>query len=107
MKSLDMQKKVNKLLSDKAISDYKDIVNEYGDRWFEEDVDLPFIVGKKKGYSKTLNVKDFINVYLVFDYERHDPNFCEQNIEQMQSYFYDSAYMGKLYIGYKIVEKQK
>ena len=29
---------------------YKDIVNEYGDYWYDEDVDLPFIVGKKKNY---------------------------------------------------------
>lgn len=83
---------------------YNDIIKEYGEMWFEDDVDLPFIVGKKKGYSKTLNVKDFSNVYLVFDYERHDPNFCEQKIEQMQRYFYDSADMGKLYINYPMLE---
>ena len=66
---------------------YNDIIKEYGEMWFEEDVDLPFIVGKKKGYSKTLNVKDFSNVYLVFDYERHDPNFCEKKLSKCKDIF--------------------
>lgn len=83
---------------------YNDIVREYGERWFEEDVDLPFIVGKKKRYSETLDLNKFKNVYLVFDYERQDPNFSERKIVQMQSYFSDSTEMGKLYLNYPMLE---
>lgn len=83
---------------------YKDIIKEYGDKWFEDDVDLPFIVGKKKGYSSTLGLNDFSNVYLIFDYERHDPNFCENKIKIMQDYFCDSTDMGKLYLNYPMLE---
>ena len=83
---------------------YNDIVMEYGDEWYEEDVDLPFIVGKKNKHYLTLNKNDFINIFLVFDYERHDPNFSEQKIMNMQQYFSDSADMGKLYINYPMIE---
>ncbi|NLO10703.1 MAG: hypothetical protein GX129_12680 [Clostridiales bacterium] len=86
---------------------YNYIVREYGDYWYEDDVDLPFIVGKKIDHPITLNKKDFINVYLVFDYEHHDPKFCEQKIEHMQRYFYDSTDMGKLYLNYPMIESYK
>ncbi len=83
---------------------YNDIVKEYGDQWYEEDVDLPFIIGKKKNHYITLNKKDFTNIYLIFDYEHHDPNFSELKIGNMQRYFSDSTDMGKLYINYPMIE---
>ncbi len=86
---------------------YKDIINAYGINWFDEDVDLPFIVGKKKNYQVTLNKKDFINIYLVFDYEHHDPIFSEEHIKHMQRYFCDSTEMGKLYLNYPMIESYK
>lgn len=83
---------------------YNDLLYEYGDTWYDEDVDLPFIVGKKKNHTTTLNKKDFTNIYLIFDYERHDPNFSEQKIKNMQRYFCDSTDMGKLYVNYPMIE---
>ena len=51
---------------------YEDIVKEYGEEWTEgnEDIDLPFVISKKK-HPKNLRYKeDFTNIILVFDYEK-------------------------------------
>lgn len=81
---------------------YLDINREYEDDW--EEVDLPFIVSKKKGYKTPVRKTDFINIVLVFDYERHDPNFSEEKILKMQTYFVDSADAGQLYLNYPMIE---
>lgn len=83
---------------------YNDIVKEYGENWWEEEVDLPFIVSKKKRYEIPLHKSDFINIILIFDYERHDPNFSEKKILKLQEYFQDAADLGKLYLNYPMVE---
>lgn len=83
---------------------YEDIVKEYGTEWTEVDVDLPFIVSKKKKLDTLRYKKDFINILLIFDYERHDPNFSEEKILEMQNYFTDSTDSGKLYINYPMIE---
>ena len=83
---------------------YEDIVKEYEEDWDEQDVDLPFIVSRKKGYDVLLRKDDFVNIVLIFDYERHDPNFDESKICRMQQYFSNSTDVGKLYINYPMVE---
>lgn len=85
---------------------YDDIVKEYGEDWFKnhDDIDLPFVVSKKK---ETLGVQyknSFTNIIIVFDYERHAPEFSERKIEEMQETFSDPADMGKLYINYPMME---
>lgn len=85
---------------------YDDIVKEYGEEWAEaeDDIDLPFVICKKQ-YPDGLRYKtDFINIILVFDYERHDTEFSEKKILEMQKYFVDAADMGKLYINYPMIE---
>lgn len=85
---------------------YEDIVKEYGVDWAEEemDIDLPFVVSKKYAPNNLRYKDDFTNVILVFDYERHDPNFSETKIVQMQKAFSDATDMGKLYINYPMIE---
>lgn len=85
---------------------YEDIVKEYGIEWAEdgEDIDLPFVISKKHCPDSLSYKKDFKNIILVFDYERHDTNFSERKIEQMQKCFDDVADMGKLYINYPMIE---
>ena len=83
---------------------YEDIVKEYGDYWEEEDIDLPFVISRKKNYENVQYKNDFVNIIIVFDYERHDSNFSEEKIVTMQRYFSDSADMGKLYINYPMIE---
>lgn len=64
---------------------YDNLVKEYGVDWYETEVDLPFVVSKKNE-EETKFRTDFTNIILVFDYERHDPNFSEEKISIMQKY---------------------
>lgn len=83
---------------------YEDIVKEYGEEWMKDDIDLPFILSRKQRRKKIQYKEDFVNIILVFDYERHDPNFSESRILAMQGYFADAADTGKLYINYPMIE---
>ena len=85
---------------------YEDIVKEYGVDWAEEemDIDLPFVISKKQTPDNLRYKDEFTNIILVFDYERHDKNFSERKIEEMQNSFSDAADMGKLYINYPMIE---
>lgn len=85
---------------------YNDIVKEYGLHWSEEkiDIDLPFVISKKKNFNQLQYKDDFTNIILVFDYERHDINFSERKILEMQNSFLDMTDMGKLYINYPMIE---
>lgn len=85
---------------------YEDIVKEYGVDWAEEemDIDLPFVISKKQTPNNLRYKADFTNIILVFDYERHDANFSERKIVEMQNSFSDAADMGKLYINYPMIE---
>ena len=58
---------------------YEDIIREYGDDWENEwtDIDLPFVISKKKNLENLCYKNDFANIILVFDYERHDPQFTK------------------------------
>lgn len=88
---------------------YNDIVKEYGEEWEEEDedIDLPFVISKKQYPDKLRYKEDFTNIVLVFDYERHDPNFSEEKILEMQRCFVDAADMGRLYINYPMIESYR
>lgn len=85
---------------------YEDIVKEYGSDWAEneDDVDLPYIISKKKQWEKRRYKINFTNIIMVFDYERHDTGFDEKKIIAMQSYFMDASDRGKLYINYPMIE---
>lgn len=83
---------------------YELIKKKYNDNWYDTDVDLPFIVGEKLRLDETLHKEDFMNILLIFDYERHDPSFSEEKIRNLQSYFRESTDVGKLYINYPMVE---
>lgn len=83
---------------------YNLIVKEYDEDWNYLDVDLPYIVSKNKADMEIQYKRDFTNIFLVFDYERHDPNFEEEKINKLQEYFSDSTDVGKLYINYPMIE---
>lgn len=85
---------------------YEDIVKEYGTDWSKDemDIDLPFVISKKEHPQDICYRNDFINIILVFDYERHDPAFSEEKILEMQHCFTDSTDMGKLYLNYPMIE---
>lgn len=85
---------------------YEDIVKEYGENWTNDDIDidLPFVISRKQSPDSLKYKYDFTNIFLVFDYERHDPNFSESKILSMQRKLSDAADMGKLYINYPMIE---
>lgn len=83
---------------------YQDIIKEYQEDWDTQDVDLPFLVSRKKENGVIYRKNDFINIILIFDYERHDPNFSEEKILRLQKYFNDATDVGCLYINYPMVE---
>lgn len=83
---------------------YEDIVKEYGEGWTADEIDLPFIISRKQSRGTVRYKEDFVNIILVFDYERHDPNFSEKKIRKMQEYFVDAADTGRLYINYPMIE---
>lgn len=68
---------------------YEDIVKMYGDDWVEEeiDVDLPFVISKKKTPDNVRYKSDFTKILLVFDYERHDTNFSERKLRKCNANF--------------------
>ncbi len=85
---------------------YDDIAAEYGADWASagEDIDLPYVISKKK-YPENLRYKeDFTNILIIFDFERHDTNFSKVKIEEMQRIFMDATDIGKLYINYPMIE---
>lgn len=86
---------------------YEDIVKEYGEDWTDLDVDPPFVISKKKNFQRLRYKADFVNIVLVFDYERHDANFSEDKIVEMQNYFTDAADTGKLYLNYPMIESYR
>lgn len=85
---------------------YADILKEYGTERLnkEDDIDLPFVISKKQHRDSLCYKEDFTNILLVFDYERHDVNFSESKILEMQKCFCDAADMGKLYLNYPMIE---
>lgn len=85
---------------------YDDIVKEYDFDWAsgDEDIDLPYVISKKQHPENLRYKNDFTNIIMVFDFERHDTNFFEAKIEEMQRFFVDAADMGKLYINYPMIE---
>lgn len=76
----------------------------YGDDWDNEEVDFPFVVSKKVSPDEILYSRDFKNIFLIFDYERQDTNFSEENLNKVQSCFCDASNMGKLFINYPMIE---
>ena len=83
---------------------FDSLVNEYGNKWDELDVDLPLVISRTRADIPTRNKEGFKNIILVFDYERHDPKFSIEKIERMQAYFCDETDIGKLYINYPMIE---
>ncbi|MBQ6993486.1 MAG: hypothetical protein IJN64_03175 [Lachnospiraceae bacterium] len=83
---------------------YAKLETEYGSDWENVDIDLPFVLTNNDSSVETMYKEDFTSIFLVFDYERHDPNFSEQKILRLQSYFTDEADVGKLYINYPMIE---
>lgn len=80
------------------------LIKEYGEDWETVDVDLPYVVSKMKELSKTWHKENFVDIFLIFDYEIQDTYFSPEVVCKMQEYFSDETDVGKLYINYPMVE---
>lgn len=83
------------------------IEEEYNSNWFEYDdieVDVPYLISKKNNISPMLDKRHFSDIIMVFDYERQDTFFSEEDIEHLQKRFNSSTGEGILYINYPMYE---
>ena len=80
------------------------VVKKYGQTWKEQDVDIPKTISQFKSLGQGFEKINFTNVFLIFDYERHDPQFSASIINEMQQYFVDLNDNGLLLINYPMVE---
>lgn len=85
---------------------YHAIEKEYGESWFEEglEINVPYLISLKNNIVPALEKKNFVNIIMMFDYERHDNLFSNEKILRMQKYFDSVDDQGLLYINYPMVE---
>ncbi|MBR5949748.1 MAG: hypothetical protein IKZ82_14050 [Clostridia bacterium] len=80
------------------------IKDEYGDRWYDDDIDIPFVYSVHEGIEPKLYKADFKNIFLIFDFERQDPFYDEESIRHMNEVFNDASDNGRLFLNYPMLE---
>lgn len=85
---------------------YREIENEYGAQWYEDDLDIniPLLISRRNHLNPVIDKKDFTNIILMFDYERQDTFFSSIKILKMQKHFRNVEDEGILYINYPMIE---
>ena len=83
---------------------FGELVKAYGADWDEQDVDLPFVISAAQTPGDHRYKRDYLNILLIFDYERQEPRFNADVIRRMQMYFNDPADVGKMYLNYPMLE---
>ncbi|MBQ7676863.1 MAG: hypothetical protein IJT32_01395, partial [Lachnospiraceae bacterium] len=83
---------------------YDQLIKEYSEPLEQVDIDLPYVLSRNADNKPTQYKRDYTNIFLVFDYERHDPNFSEYKINRLLSLFDNVTDVGQLYINYPMVE---
>lgn len=78
------------------------IREEYGTEWDKDEIDLPFLIGRKTGTK--LHLQDFTNIFLIFDFDPQDTFYSSDRIRRLQKHFSDPSNEGMLYINYPMVE---
>lgn len=82
-----------------------DLTNEFGQNWYEYD-DIEFR-GFLEAKFPEIKGKKITDIFLVFDYERQDPRFNADTLENMSMFFNDSVENGQLYINYPMIESYR
>lgn len=75
----------------------------------ETGEDIVSIIKSKSSNSEKinwsqLNVGDFSQVFLFFDYDCHDSSASDEKLEEMLDFFDNETENGKLYISYPMIE---
>lgn len=83
----------------------RDLIKSFGKDWyFSDDIDFREYLKSKFPHIRHKKITD---IFLVFDYERQDPLFDAQTLENMCEFFDDSVENGQLYINYPMIEAYK
>ena len=85
---------------------YSKIEQEYGEDWYSQDIsiNIPLLISRRENINPPLDWRKFNNILLFFDYERQDPLFDQQKIENLQNHFLDPSEDGLLLINYPMIE---
>lgn len=81
----------------------------YQDMISEPDLDLLLVLKEKqtdKTKRETLS-KEYISIYLIFDFDPQYQKFSEEKLIHMLEYFNDSTQNGQLLINYPMVESMR
>lgn len=103
-------KKINTILkldADINIYSYKTSIYElYDELKFDDDLDVTLLLREKESRKRQRNIlsKNFVAVYLVFDFEPHYQKFDVEKIKKMNTFFNDSLDKGLLLINFPMVE---
>lgn len=82
---------------------YKKIIKEYGEHFYQDDVDIPYVISKDSG-EKEYRKRDFINIFLIFDFEAQDSGYEYSKLEKLLECFKESTDNGKMYINFPMLE---
>lgn len=91
---------------------YNDIVNEYGDSWDDDgiEIDLLLLFSRKMSNTQGQNTytkydkRDFNNIILTFDYEHHDSFYTDEKVLRLQKHFNSMTDDGILLLNYPMIE---
>lgn len=85
---------------------YYRIENEYGTDWDapELEIDIPKLISIRNGITPPLEGRKFTDIFLMFDFERHDNWYSDEKITRLQKYFSSTREHGCLYINYPMIE---
>lgn len=87
-----------------------DLVKEFGDDWYLQEIDfLGFLKSsnKVKRQIASIDSAKITDIFLIFDYERQDPLFDAETLEEILRFFNNSTENGQLYISYPMIESYK
>ena len=82
-----------------------DLTKEFGEDWYSLDT-IDFRIFCESRFPQIRGMK-ITDVFLVFDYERQDPRFSSDRLENMCKFFNDSVENGQLYINYPMIESYR
>lgn len=81
----------------------------FRDGIIDEDIDLlRYLKSEDVPENKRLDKSDrFTDIYLIFDFDPHDPNADFDMLRKMLSFFNDSTTKGKLFINYPMMQSYR
>jgi len=83
---------------------YSEIVEEYGEDWDSDEINIPMLISRRQNVEISLDNRLITNIFIIFDFERHDPSYSDEKIKRLQKHFSNSTEDGALFINYPMIE---